>query len=246
MHFVQIGQSAVFTRKIADCLDGRDVAIHRIDGFERHDLRLRRIEFAQQFFQMREIVVTPKPLRAAAALDAFDHRGVIHFVRNDHAVAQDTRQRRQRRVVRRITGREEKGRFLLVKIGKLMFEFDVIMRRAGDVARAAGARSHLVDRPVHGFDHGRVLPHAEIVVGTPHDDVALALGCMECRARERTAMADDVGKDAVTSFVLYGAQRFGQLLLVVDGFVAHDRFPSLAPALPAEQIAFTCLAQLTP
>jgi hypothetical protein len=56
--------------------------------------------------------------------------------------------------------------------GQLRLEFDMIVGGAGDIARAARARAGLVDGPVHGFDDHRVLALAEVVVGTPDDDVA--------------------------------------------------------------------------
>ena len=45
---------------------------------------------------------------------------------------------------------------------------------AGDVARAAGAGAVLADGGDHGVPHGRVLAHAEIVVGAPHSHFFLS------------------------------------------------------------------------
>ena len=115
-------------------------------------------------------------LLAAAVADAFDHRGVVLLVGEDHAAGDQLDQRRQRRVVGDVGGREEQRRFLAVQVGELVLELDVIVGGAGDVARAAGAGADGVDRLVHGGDDGRMLAHAEIVVGAPDGDLARALG----------------------------------------------------------------------
>jgi hypothetical protein len=100
--FVDIGQRVVLVGQVADRVDRGDVAVHRIDAFERDQLGHFGIGFGQQFFQMRDVVVTPHTLFAARIADAGDHRGVVEFVRKDDAARQDLGQRRQRRVVRDI------------------------------------------------------------------------------------------------------------------------------------------------
>ena len=89
---------------------------------------------------------------------------------------QELDERRQRRVVGHVGGREEQRRLLAVQVGELGLELDVIVGGAGDVARAARAGADGVDRLVHGGEHGRVLAHAEIVVGAPDGDRMSALG----------------------------------------------------------------------
>ena len=81
-------------------------------------------------------------------------------------------QRRQRRLVGDVGRGEQQRRFLAVQVGELALQLDVVVRGAGDVARAARAGADGVDRLVHGGDHGRVLAHAEIVVRAPDGDVA--------------------------------------------------------------------------
>ena len=94
-------------------------------------------------------------------------------------------QRGERRVVGDIGGGEEERRLLAVQVGELGLELDVIMGGAGDVAGAAGARAHLVDRLMHGGADDRVLAHAEIVVGAPHGDVADAASARNGRPWDR-------------------------------------------------------------
>src|SRR5690606_20724268 len=44
MHLVEIGDAAILVGKVANLADGRDIAIHRINRFEGHDLGLLRIK----------------------------------------------------------------------------------------------------------------------------------------------------------------------------------------------------------
>jgi len=65
-----------------------------------------------------------------------------------------------------------------MEVGKLAFQLHVIVRCAGDIARAARAGARGVQRLVHGCQYHRVLAHAEIVVGAPHRNVTQAV-CRE-------------------------------------------------------------------
>ena len=78
------------------------------------------------------------------------------------------------------------------QIGELGFELDQRMVRAGDVAGAAGAGADARGGLHHGADHLRVLAHAEIVVGAPDGDLALAV-----RRQGRCGVLDPA--DEVTS-----------------------------------------------
>ena len=64
MDLVEIGERAVAVGEVADLVDRRDVAVHRVDQFERHDLGRRRIGCLQQLLEMGEIVVA-EDLRTA-------------------------------------------------------------------------------------------------------------------------------------------------------------------------------------
>ena len=75
---------------------------------------------------------------AAAVADALNHPGVVLLVGEDHEAGDQALKGRERRVVGDIGRGEEERRFLAVEIGKLGLELlDMIMRGAGDVARAA-------------------------------------------------------------------------------------------------------------
>ncbi len=65
---------------------------------------------------------------------------------------------------------EDERRRLAVQRGELALEQDVEVRRAGDVARAAGAGTHALDRGAGRLEDDGVLAHAEIVVRAPDGD----------------------------------------------------------------------------
>ena len=121
VNLVDEGQRVVLGAQIENVGDGGDVSVHGIDGFETHDLgRIRRCG-AQEFFQMHHIIVTEDALLGARMAHAFDHRGVVHFIRNENAARQKTRKRREACLVRDETRSEQKRGFLPVQIGKLAF-----------------------------------------------------------------------------------------------------------------------------
>src|SRR5579871_2686953 len=69
---------------------------------------------------------------------------------------------------------------------------------AGDVAGAAGAGTHPGRGPHHRADYFRVLAHSEVIVGTPHHDIALALRGMPHGMGISPRQPFEVGKHAVT------------------------------------------------
>ena len=80
---------------------------------------------------------------------------------------------------------------------------------------------------VHGGEHGRVLAHAEVVVGAPHGDRPGAAAGEVLRGRELAPLAPDVGEYAVAALVPQRLQRFGERLAVI-----HELKPC-APGEPA-------------
>jgi hypothetical protein len=94
--FVDIGEGVVLFRQVADGVDRGDVAVHRIDAFERDQLGQGRVGFGQQLFQMFQVVVTEHALFRAGIADAGNHAGVVQLVGKDHAAGQDLGERRER------------------------------------------------------------------------------------------------------------------------------------------------------
>ena len=131
--------------------------------------------------QVGEVVVAPDALLPATVADASDHRSVVLLVREHDAARHELLQRRQGGVVGDIRRGEKQRCFLAVEVGKLALQLDMVVQGAGDIARAAGASPRDVERRMHGREHGRMLAHAEIVVGAPHRDRPGAIG-VKCRA----------------------------------------------------------------
>jgi len=87
---------------------------------------------------------------------------------------------------------------------------------AGDVARAAGARTLRVDCPAHRLDNRGMLPHGEVVVAAPHGDVARRLAfAMQARAREGADDPLELGEYTVASFVVQTAKVPSEKCLVI-------------------------------
>ena len=158
-----------------------------------------RIGRLQQFFQMRHVVVAEDILDRAAMADALDHRGMVEFVGEDDQARQDLRQGRQRRVVGDKARGEQQRRFLAMQIGQLAVQLDMIMRGAGDVARAARTGARRVDRLMHRRQHLGMLAHVQIIVGAPDRDRTPApVGAIRVRIEIGlgvvAALAHDVGE----------------------------------------------------
>ena len=73
MDFVQIGHGAVFFGHFDDLADGRDVAIHGIDGFKGNDLGCICGQGSQFAVQIFGVVMAPDYLAGAGMAYAFDH-----------------------------------------------------------------------------------------------------------------------------------------------------------------------------
>ena len=131
-------------------------------------------------------------------------------VREDDAAGQQLLQCRQGGVVGDVGRGEQQRRFLAVQVGELALQLDVVVGGAGDVARATRSGAGHVERRVHGGDHGRVLAHAEIVVGAPHGDGPGPVRREVPRSRETAALAADVGEYPVAALRLQCQSMPGQ------------------------------------
>ncbi len=65
MDFVEVGERIILVGEVADRGDRRDVAVHRIDAFERDQLGRFGIFGGQQLFEMLQVVVPEHALFAA-------------------------------------------------------------------------------------------------------------------------------------------------------------------------------------
>ena len=116
---------------------------------------------------------------------------------------------------------EQQRRFLAVQVGQLVLQLDVVVGGAGDVARAARAGAGKVERRVHGGEHGRVLAHAEVVVGAPHGDGPGAVRREVLRGREAAAVAPDVGEHPVAALRLQREQCLAERLRIIHQVSPH-------------------------
>jgi len=82
-----------------------------------------------------------------------------------------------------------------VQVGELVFEQQMHMVVARDVARPAGAGADRPQRFLHRCEDRRVLPHAEIIIGAP--DRHLGADPVIEGAREVAAAPLEIGEDAV-------------------------------------------------
>ena len=148
---------AVLLGDITDRRNGRNVAVHAVDAFERDDLRALRRHRSHQFIEMSHVVVaTSGWISNLAALGTLGRL-------------------------------EDQRAFLAVQVRKLGLQLDMMPIGAGDVSGAAGARTRAIERPVHGRQHIGVLAHPQIVVAAPHGHATgLAVRTVPKGARELT------------------------------------------------------------
>ncbi len=150
MHFVEIGHRAVLVGEIAEFLDRRNVAIHRIDGFEGNDLRRARIGCRQAWLRGRRTELCLKMTRSHLEWRiALDHRSVVPGVRKDDHTGNLRTERSKCCPVGHVAGGEQKRQFLAVQIGELALEKNVVVVGARNIPGAARTRAALVDGEFH-------------------------------------------------------------------------------------------------
>ena len=181
---------------------------------------------------MRHVVVAEDPLGAARVANAGDHRGVVLLVRIDHAAGQQAADGGQRRLVGDEARGEQQRRWLVVQRRQLALQEHVQVRRARDVARAAGTRAHRAHRLDAGVQDHRMLAHAEVVVRTPHGDrMRLGVGIhVALRMRERARLAREIAEHPVAAFAPDPIDRMPK-----DMFVVHQHLPASDAASPNER-----------
>jgi hypothetical protein len=103
-----------------------------------------------------------------------------------------------------------------VQIRELAFELHQGMIVAGNIAGAAGPGTHSGRGLDHGANDFGMLAHAEVVVGTPDDDVFRAVGRMPQGVRETPGDALKIGKHPITPFGAQPLQRGGEIAAIVD------------------------------
>ena len=110
-----------------------------------------------------------------------------------------------------------------MQIGEFLLQLDMEPVGAGNVARAAGACATKINRAMHGFDHGGVLTHAEIVIRAPDCDVLRTLLRLHDGTRKLARLPLEIGKDAIASFRLQRCERIGKKVLAVKHSITRHR-----------------------
>ena len=200
MHLVQIGQRAIFFGQVANCANWGNIAVHRIYRLEGDDFGRFSANFNQLPLKVGKIVMGENALGAAPIANAIDHRSMVHLVGKNHRAGNDPRQCAQRRLVGYVARGKQQGCLFAVQVGKFALQLDVEVGGAGNIAGAARAAANIVQRRVHGAQHLGVLTHAQIIVGTPDDDILLPPGGKMAGIGEIPTMALDIGKFAIPAF----------------------------------------------
>ena len=201
MDFIQIGHGVILVGEVTNRFERTDITVHRVHRLERDKLGCIQRRGAQQLFEVFHIVVPPDVLLATGLTDTLDHRGVVQRVGINDQTRQYLAQRCQRRLIGDIARREKQRGFFLVEIGQRALELHMVVRGAGDVARATRAGADIVNRLLHGAGDTGALPHTQIIVRAPHRHVAhAAISGAETRLREFALLAQQISKDAVAAF----------------------------------------------
>ena len=91
----------------------------------------------------------------------------------------------------------------------------MLMRSAGNIARAAGAGAAAVDRIVHRVQHGWMLAHAEVVVRAPHGHLVLGAVMMAGSAGEGSRATFQLSEHAVVAVIAQPLDLRAEELLIV-------------------------------
>jgi hypothetical protein len=127
---------------------------------------------------------------------------MVELVGKNDAIRHQPGDGGNRRLVGDEPGSEDQGSFLAVQVGERTLELDQRPVGTGNVARTAGADAEPARRLLHGGDHGRMLAHAEIIVGAPDGDLAGIVGTVaEHGARKPPGDAFEVGKHPIALFL---------------------------------------------
>ena len=101
-----------------------------------------------------------------------------------------------------------------MQVSQFLFEFDMIMCGAGNVARAPGTGAHVIDGFVHCRKDNGMLAHTKVVIGTPDGDFTFTTLPAVKGTGEPAPDAADIGKFSVTAFCLQPANGLFQNAII--------------------------------
>jgi hypothetical protein len=167
VRFVDQHHRAVFLGDLDHLLQRGDIAHHRIDAFEHHQLARAFGDALQALFHRLDIVVLERHDFGIAHRAAVPDRGVAVDVEDD--VVALARHREMMPEVGLIAGREHHGVVHGVEFAQRGFDIAVIAEGAVEHAAAGGARAEILHRLLARRDHVGIEGHAHVVVGAEQD-----------------------------------------------------------------------------
>ena len=201
----------MFFANVEDFGDGGNVAVHRINAFERDELGAARLDGGEQAVEIFRIVMLEFQALRAAMANAFDHRSVVECIGQDDAIGEARREGAKRCPVGNIAAGKNQRGFFVVEVGQFGFEQHMLMARPRNIARAACARAAAIKRVVHRVEDFGMLAHAEIVVRAPDGDVLDgAIVGIAPGTGERATLAFEFGKHPVITGFTQSIQLLGE------------------------------------
>mmetsp|Transcript_28722 Transcript_28722/g.54348 ORF Transcript_28722/g.54348 Transcript_28722/m.54348 type:complete len:220 (-) Transcript_28722:4791-5450(-) len=207
----------MFFSHLDDFLHRANIAVHGVHGLKGNDLGRVGGQSGQLAIQILWVVMLPDDFFGATVPDAFDHRGVIEFVRKDHGVGQAAAKGGKGRPIRHIARCEQQRVLLAMQVGQFGLKQFMRVIGARDIACAASPCAAIVDGVFHGPGHGGMLAHSEIVVRTPDGHLVGGLVIMAACARKCPGLAFQFCKYAVVPLL------FQRVELVLEQYIkVHD------------------------
>jgi len=149
-----------------------DVAEHRIDAFEHHQLAGFLGQAAEALVEVGDVVVAEADDLGIALLAAVVDRGVAVGVEDDvFALAGERRDDAQ---IGHVPGREHDRAGHVVELAQGLLDVDMVVERAVEHPAAIGARPERVERVFAGLDDVGVERHPHVIIGAEQDRVLAA------------------------------------------------------------------------
>lgn len=119
MELVDIGNGVIFVGKIGNILDRRNIEVNRIEGLKKNKIGEGEVRRIKKMLKMIEIVVEENIILWERKEKKIDNRGMVKIIGKDEEVRKKKRYGRDRRLVGKEKGCEEKEGLIEVKVGKL-------------------------------------------------------------------------------------------------------------------------------
>jgi len=189
---VQESQCAVALSKVTHLFDGTNTATHGVDTLKRNDLRDGLGVLSEFLLKIFQAVVFENDALRSRVAHALNHGCVVHLVRENDAPGELGAQGGERRVVGNVARGKHQCTVLAMESGKLILQGKVhggipsnvtcttramavcVQSAATDGYQSASLGNLglvMWDHSLHSFEHNRVVPHPQIIVGAPNFDL---------------------------------------------------------------------------